>query len=416
MAASEADRRERAADHADPDVLDDIAGDVSFDLEEINELLGELIEIRGDRKRRDADIVGFRLGVSGEAPETLARIGARFDLSRDRVRQLHTRAVAQILREAQLSGHRAAEVFGTRYPVEARDQQLVRALLVETYATDTDLAANELAYLKLRLAGHAGEDAKRVAGYVMQRIMGWQKKTNRRLAKLHEPLATSELNSWLGQVDWPASAPGPAPLPIASARIVDGDDEGRGRFYLDKVGRDIGFDSGLEARLLQTVNASDLVETFQEQPSAVTFEIDGTQRSYYPTIAARLADGRVVLIDVEPVGHVGFHINRIKSAAGRTHAHANGWGWLVWTGSKIGIPDLLRRKVAAEAEGRLWELVERGPVYWSALRQLRAEVELDLLDLIALVLRNEWRWDRAPFRLTGNHPADHLIARTSLPR
>ncbi|MGY4099093.1 sigma factor-like helix-turn-helix DNA-binding protein [Nocardia sp. R16R-3T] len=401
VTASEADGRDRVAADADPEVVDDIAGDVSFDLEEINELLGELIEMRGDRQRRDAEIVGFRLGVSGEAPETLARIGARFDLSRDRVRQLHTRAVAQILREAQLTGHRAAEVFGARYPVGARDRQLVRALLVETYATDTDLAANELAYLKLRIAGHAGADAKRVAGYVMQRIMAWQKKTNRRLAKLHEPVATRELNSWLDQVDWPA-APGPAPLPIASARTVDSDDEGRGRFYLDKVGRDIGFDSGLEARLLQAVNASDLVETFQEQPCAVTFAIDGTERICYPTIAARLADGRVVLIDVEPLGHVGFHINRIKSAAARAHAHANGWGWLVWTGSKIGIPDLLRRKVAADTGSRIDELLERGPVYWSALRQLRTEVELDLLDLIALVLRNEWRWDRAPFRLTGN--------------
>jgi len=403
VTASESTGPDRAVDEADPELLDDIAGDVSFGLEEINELLGELIEMRGDRKRRDAEIVGFRLGVSGEPPETLARIGARYDLSRDRVRQLHTRAVAQILREAQLSGHRAAGVFAARYPVGTRDQQLVRALLVETYATDTDLAANELSYLKLRLAGHAGADAKRVAGFVMQRIMAWQKKTNRRLAKLHnaEPMATGEVNSWLAQVDWPDSGQGPAPLPIESARTVDGDDEGRGRFYLSKVGRDVGFDSALEARLLRTLNASDLVETFQEQPSAVVYAIDGAERIFHPGIAARLADGRVILIDVEPLGHVGFHINRTKSAAGRAHAHANGWGWLGWTGSRIGVPDLLRRKVNAQAESRLWALVERGPVYWPALQQLRGAVELELLDLVALVLRNEWRWDRTPFRLTG---------------
>jgi hypothetical protein len=382
--------------------VDDIQGDVSFGLEEVNELLGELVEMHGDRRRRDAEIVGFRLGVSGERPETLARIGARYDLSRDRIRQLHTRAVGQILRDAQLSGHRAAGVFARRYPVGSRDQQLVRALLVETYATDTDIVANELAYLKLRLAGHAGEDAKRVAGFVMQRIMAWQKKTNRRLAKLHnaEPLATSEVNSWLGQVDWPESG-APGPLPLESARTVDGDDDGRGRFYLDKVGRDVAFDSGLEARLLRTLNASDLVETFQEQPSAVGYEIGGAQQVSYPSIVARLADGRVVLIDVEPLGHVGFHVNRVKSTAGRAYAHANGWGWLVWTGSQIGIPDLLGRRVDSQAEGLLRELVERGPVYWPAMQQVRMETELELLDFITLVLRHEWRWDRAPFTLTA---------------
>ncbi|WP_228002011.1 sigma factor-like helix-turn-helix DNA-binding protein [Nocardia australiensis] len=381
---------------------DDIAGDVSFGLEEVNELLGELVEIHRDRSRRDAEIVGYRLGISGQRPETLARIGARYDLSRDRIRQLHTRAVGQILREAQLSGHRAAGVFARRYPVGSRDQQLVRALLVETYATDTDIAANELAYLKLRLAGHAGEDARRVAGFVMQRIMAWQKKTNRRLAKLHnaELLATSEVNSWLGQVDWPASGTS-AELPLRSARTIDRDDDGRGRFYLDKVGRDVAFDSGLEARLLRVLNASELVDTFREQPSAVEYALDGVAQIHYPSIVARLADGRVVLIDVEPLGHIGFHVTRAKSAAARTHAHANGWGWLVWTGSRSGIAELHGRSVDRQAESRLRELVDRGPVYWPAVAQWQTETELDMLDFIALVLRNEWRWERAPFRLTA---------------
>ncbi|MEV0292613.1 sigma factor-like helix-turn-helix DNA-binding protein [Nocardia sp. NPDC050710] len=381
-------------------LVDDIAEDISFGLEEVNELLAELIEVQGERRRRDAEIIALRLGVAGERPETLARIGARFDLARDRVRQLHTRAVGQMLRDAQLSGHQAARVFAERYPVDARDQQLVRALLVETYATDTDLAANELAYLKLRLAGHAPEDAKRIAGYVMQRIMAWQKKTNRRLAKLHGPQesASDAVGSWSARIDWPGSGT-PAALPVGSARTVDGDDDARGRFYLEKVGRDVAFDSALEARLLQTLTASDLVDSFQEQPSVVGYEIDGGERVAFPSVAARLTDGRVVLIDVQPLGNVGVHVNRVKSAAGRAYAHANGWGWLVWTGSRIGIPELLQRSVAPQSEERLRELLDRGPVYWSAIRQLRAEIDLDVLDLIALVLRNEWRWDRAPFRL-----------------
>ncbi|WP_406239685.1 sigma factor-like helix-turn-helix DNA-binding protein [Nocardia sp. NBC_01009] len=389
-------------DDAEFELVDDIEGDVSLGLEEINELLGELVEMHGDRRRRDAEIVGFRLGVSGEAPETLARIGARYDLSRDRIRQLHTRAVGQIIREAQLSGHRAAGVFAARYPVGTRDSQLVRALLVETYATDSDIAANELSYLKLRLAGHAGEDARRIAGFVMQRIMAWQKKTNRRLAKLHhaEPSATDEVNSWLRQVDRPGSVVAAA-LPRGSARVVDGDDDGRGRFYLGKVGRDVPFDSGLEARLLRILNASDLIATFQEQPSAVEYQVDGTDRVFYPSIVAELADKRVVLIDVQPLGHVGFHINRAKSAAGCAYAHANGWGWLVWTGSRLGVPELRGRQVDSQSESRLRELVDSGPVHWPAIQRLRTETGLELLDLTTLVLRNEWRWDRAPFRLTA---------------
>lgn len=354
--------RGAAPDDDDPESLD-LREDISFELEEVNEVLGELIALRADRKAKDGDLLTARLGVGGEKPETLARIGARYDLSRDRVRQLHTKAVGQMIRMAQLSGHRAAAVLSARYPLDAMDRQLTRALLVETYATDTDIAATELSYLKLRLAGHAAEDAKRIAGFVTQRIAAWQKKTNRRLAKLHdaEPRATSQLNPWLGQVDWPRAGAA-ASIPAASARTVDSDDDGRGRFYLDKVGRDVPFDSGLEARLLWILNASDLVETFLEQPAAVVYELDGAQRVHYPSIVARLTDGRTVLIDVAPLGHVGFHVNVVKSAAARAHAHANGWGWLVWTGSRIGIPDLLARPVDTAAERMLRDLDRKSVV------------------------------------------------------
>lgn len=388
------------ASEQDDELLDDIRDDMSFELEDVNETLAQLVIAHAERQARDAEILGYRLGIGGERPQTLAMIGARFDLSRDRIRQLHTKTVGQVLRHAQLNGMGAVPVFARRYPVGSRDQQLVRALLVETFATDTDIAANELSYLKLRLAGHPAEDAKRVAGFVTQRIMAWRKKTNRRLAKLHaEPPATSALNAALTQVEWGKGAP--AALPAESARVVDADDDGRGRFYLDKVGRDVAFDSGLEARLLRILTASDLVDTFQEQPSAVTYQLYGADRVAYPSVGVRLTDGRVVLIDVQPLGHIAFQTNRARAAAAREYAHAKGWGWLVWTGSRLGIADLTAREVDTRAEQRLGELLDRGPVSWPALRQVREETGLELLDFVALALRHEWRWERGPFQLNA---------------
>ncbi|WP_225726754.1 MULTISPECIES: sigma factor-like helix-turn-helix DNA-binding protein [unclassified Nocardia] len=387
--------RDVGDDAGDPE-LDDIRDDVSLELEEVNEVLAALIAEHAERRARDAEILTLRLGIRGDRPETLATIGARFDLARDRIRQVHTKAVGQLLRHAQLTGRRGG-VFAERYPLGARDSQLLRTLLMETYATDTDIAAHELSYLKLRLAGHAAEDAKRIAGFVMQRILAWRKKTNARLTKLQPPPPTGELEPALAQVDWPSGTS--APLPGESARVVDADDDGRGRFYLDKVGRDVAFDSGLEARLLRLLTASEAVQTFQETPSAVTYQLDGADRVAYPTVAARLTDGRVLLIDVQPLGHIGFHTNRARSAAARAYAHDKGWGWTIWTGSRLGVPDLLHRKVDAAVEAQLGELITTGPVYWHALRGIR---DLTALDLIALTLRHEWRWDRGPFTLTAS--------------
>ncbi|RJO72960.1 hypothetical protein D5S18_22010 [Nocardia panacis] len=380
--------------------LDDIRDDVSFGLEDVVERLAGLVAEQAADRPRNAEVMRLRLGLRGERPQTLAMIGARYDLSRDRVRQVHTKAVGLLLRDAQLTGQ-CGGVFAERYPLGARDSQLLRAFLAETYATDTDLAANELTYLKLRLAGHPGEDARRIAGFVTQRILAWRKKTNSRLTKLHaEPPALGEWDAMSAQIEWPASG-SPAPLPDAPARLVDADDEGRGRFYLDKVGRDVAFDSGLEARLLRVLTAADAVRTFREQPVALTYRVEGVERVGYPSVAAELRDGRVVLIDVQPLGQLGFHVNRVRAAAARGYAHERGWGWALWTGSRLGVPDLLRRPVDAAAEALLVESVAAGPVYWHALRSIREQSGLDLLDLVALTLRHSWRWERGPFALTA---------------
>ncbi|MFC6012551.1 hypothetical protein [Nocardia lasii] len=374
----------------------DIAGDVSFELEELDDLVGELVVEYGERAARDARIVALRLGLGGQRPETLTRIGARYDLARDRARQLYTKSVGRIVREAARSGHRSGPVFAHRYPLDVGDLRLVRMLLAETYATDTDLVAMEWSYLKLRLAGHEQADAKRVAGYVMQRILGWQKKTASILAKLHVP-ADGVAPLPLDDVEWSGGVA--APLPVESARVADADDDGRGRFYLAKAGRDVAYDSAMTARLLRTLDADPAVAAFQEEPTALTYRFDGDEQVHYPAVAARLVDGRTMLVDVVPLGRIAFHRNRIQSALGREYAHERGWGWLAWTGSALGAAQLRERSVDAALAQQLATELEQGPYDRTALATISADTGLELLDLAGLVLRNDWQWDRMPMRL-----------------
>lgn len=380
---------------------DDLRDHLSFGLEDCVDALGELVDEYAADRERAGTILRLRLGLSGDRPETLTRIGARLDFSRDRARQLHTKAVGELLRHAAQAGQLPVPEFARRYPVGTRDTALTRTLLAETYATDTDLAVNDLCYLKLRLAGHGAFDAKRVAGFVTQRIVGWRKKTNHLLSRLRDDAPAGPPAPWPGRIAWPAGATAVAPVPTVAARTFDIDDDGRGRFYLHKPGRDIGFDSGLEARLMRLLDADDRIRTFQEYPDAIGYRVDGEEQLHFPTLVAELGDGRRVLVDVQPLGHLGFHVNRAKAAAGREWAHANGWGWLLWTGSAVGERELAGHPVPAEIDTRLTELLAQGPVRRSGLRRLRDDTGMDPLDLIALTVRNGWRWDRAPFRLAA---------------
>lgn len=384
-----------------PEPVDDIHDDVSFGPEDCNEQLALLVDEYAQDRERGAAILRLRLGISGAAPETLTLIGARYDLARDRVRQLHTKAVGELIRHATRTGVLPIPEYSRRYPTTARDTQLMRALLAETYATDTDIAAGDLCYLKLRLAGHNGTDAKRIAGYVTQRITAWRRKTNHRMTRLQNAPSEQDNNDGMfADVQWPIRSGSPAPLPTDPTRALDLDDDARGWFYLDTLGRDVGFDSGLQAKLLCALNRNAQVRTFQEFPEAIGYRLDDDEHIHFPCVAVELVDKRIVLIDVHPLGHVALRINRAKAVAAREYAHSNGWGWLVWTGSRVGVPELQHRRVDPAIETRLREQLDTGPVRWSALRQVRTETGLELLDFAALAVQHEWRWERGPFRLS----------------
>ncbi|MFF0609746.1 hypothetical protein ACFYUD_13840 [Nocardia tengchongensis] len=391
---------------------DDPADGVDFGLEHVHEVLAELAaEVAADRPR-DAELITCRLGLDGENPETLMLLGARFGVSRDRARQLYTRAVGTMLRQTLATGQTDLSVFAYRYPVGRSDEALVRILLAETYATDGDIAAQDWSYLKLRLAGHDLQDAKRLAGFVFQRIAGWQQKGRWHLMPVpsHEQsdrAADVEAGSaaddvwtpWLRRVEWPDGG-SPAELPALPAGRLDYDDDSRGRMYAEKLGREVTFDTALQARLLRLLDTSPQVESFRELPTTVTYDLDGSERVHYPTAAATFTDGRTVLIDVLPLAHTALHPQHTRAAAARAHAHSLGWGWLTWTGSRQGIPELLSRKVDAHHESTLISRLSRGPLTWPALDTFRTETDLTLLDLAALVHRHDWKWHRGPFRLT----------------
>ncbi|MGH8883474.1 MAG: hypothetical protein ACRD0P_40045, partial [Stackebrandtia sp.] len=316
-------------------MLDDLGNDLSFASEEMADLLARMVAEQAEDRPRDGELLTRRLGLDGLRPETLTLLGARFELSRDRVRQHYTRAAGQVLRRVQATGFPDPAVFAAQYPVQASDQGLVRSLLLETYASDSDIAAQDLAYLKLRLAGHSLIDAKRLAGFVFQRIAGWQQRGRWHLdTPRTSETEVGQLLPLLRRVEWPDGTA--AALPDLPITTVDADDDARGHVFAEKLGREVTFDTALQARALRLLDESEQVATYVERPIGVDYQVDGAPDSYCPTVAVRLTDGRALLLDVVALGRLGLHANRARLDAARAQAHARGWGWLVFTGSRLG--------------------------------------------------------------------------------
>lgn len=61
-------------------------------------LLGDMNELLDNLEEREADIIRLRFGLSGDRPETLEEVGQRFNITRERVRQLQNYALQKMRR------------------------------------------------------------------------------------------------------------------------------------------------------------------------------------------------------------------------------------------------------------------------------------------------------------------------------
>lgn len=66
-------------------------------VEHLNSALGKL-------DAREQEVLRLRYGIDGEAPRTLELIGERFQLTRERIRQIEWKALRK-LRHPRLAGH-----------------------------------------------------------------------------------------------------------------------------------------------------------------------------------------------------------------------------------------------------------------------------------------------------------------------
>ncbi|MCV7258385.1 sigma factor-like helix-turn-helix DNA-binding protein [Mycobacterium shimoidei] len=256
-------------------------------------------------------ILTARFGLDGRDRATLREIGDVHAITGERVRQIVDRSVmrlaGRVLKSAEDKDVR--DTLTERYGPAADIEPLVRRLTLEACATETGPLTKSFAVMKLRAAGHRVSDTERLANEVRSRAARVRKRL-RELERLEckaavaESYATAHLERWLNQVQWPAdSTKSPHPMPGRAIRRIDVIEEGHGATFLDKLGRDVAWESRFEARLLRILNASHMVATFQEQPVCVPYQWDRHTRAYYPDVVAQLRDGRTVLIEVKPALH-----------------------------------------------------------------------------------------------------------------
>lgn len=353
---------------------------------------------------RDHDVLMRRVGLRG-ASTKLVDIGEDYGITRERVRQLVSRALVKL--DVGPPGNVFRAWDHTRYvlrsalqtPLGALDPELVLALVeLALPMADQRSAVTFVA----RLAGHRHD-----ADLVGERVAKLADERERQRREQHRKDLTANrarkrFNQLVEQIDWPEIPAPTDPVACRPRRIPKVSDRKSisGRWDSPMLGRPVGYDSYAELDFIQRMEAADMVETYCEQPVEIDYTLYGTNRKYYPDFIVTLRDGRRFIVEIKgSVDEFAKYDNLAKLDAARTFCNARGWGLLATDGRNT--PRiLLSRIVAVDIESLLREWLGSGVVRWPSFRELMQDHGFVWIDVAALIYRRRWCWRTEPFRLS----------------
>ncbi|MFB9902896.1 TnsA endonuclease N-terminal domain-containing protein [Allokutzneria oryzae] len=361
----------------------------------------------GKSSTRDREIMRMRLGFTGEAA-TLDAIALRFDLSRERIRQIQNK----VLERARVKPTRVRRCWHHVHDTllaalrTAGRAELDAALVLSFVELVAPLAPREVAVtLVARLCGLGAEDCRSVVAAVQEYYANRERHRKQQLQEEKKRgRLTTKVQQILDKADWPPGHTLPAggqasPLrpPIESNRRSN-----PGQWISDRLGRAIGYDSEAELRVIQMLEfADDLVASYCEQPIRLSYTLYGNRHDYYPDLLVDLRDGRRLLLEVKArIDEFALYENVVKFDAATQFCRTLGWGFAAITPRGETPADLAARPVAEHIEHVLHQHLGLGPTDWRRLYPLVIEHGIRYSDIATLVLRHSWYWHKHPFRLS----------------
>ncbi|NEB09755.1 hypothetical protein G3I32_12920 [Streptomyces coelicoflavus] len=369
---------------------------------------------------RDRDILGLRLGLHDQSAHTLEATAEAIGVSRERVRQLQTKAIRRLVRHPAPASRRLRAVLGQLSCVDRGDPgaepSAAERLLDLSDVLLPSVIARQAIPLLARLAGADKVRAENLAAEASTvRALRHEEARREAVRQGRIERSTRRWAALAEEVDW-FGDPRPAPPQAELETFREEEHLVRARFgawHCPKLDRAVSYESETERQVIQLLSFASQVTYYQEQPLAISYVYEGRQRTYYPDLLAATADGSCILIEVKPVYEMAMAINVAKYRAAADFCRRRGWGLLATDGYRTRRL-LEHREVDPRLDTALSLALAAGQeLSWPQVRAATGVIPLGTLDVSALVLRREWEWRSRPFRLRASTSADASESRST---
>ncbi|MER6332743.1 TnsA endonuclease N-terminal domain-containing protein [Streptomyces sp. NPDC001034] len=362
---------------------------------------------------RDREVLSRRLGLDDQPARTLEQVAETLGVSRERVRQLQTRAIRRLATADAPASRKLRQVLAEltcvrRVPPEAGPSAAERLLDLSDVLLPS-VTPRQAIPLLARLAGADKVRADNLAAEASTiRILRHESARREATRERRVERAGRRWEALAGEITWFGN-PEPAPPRAELETLREEENADRGRFgvwHCPKLDRDVSYESETELRVIQLLSLAPQIAYYQEQPLAIGYEFAGRRRTYYPDLLAATVDGRCVLIEVKPVYEMAMAVNVAKYRAAEEFCRSRGWGLVATDGNRTRRL-LEHRTVDPRLETALATALDaRGELTWPQVVAAADSLPLDTLGLCSLVLRHGWTWHSRPYRLRPAPPSN----------
>ncbi len=368
-----------------------------IDNEFLNYLAQAQFEVLKDRENK---IFELRYGMTGEKPYTLEAIGNKFNLSRERIRQLLNKSTRKIVSKGT-SKIKAGIIDSPCAVLILYIRSIIRP-------AEENSAERLVEFLKTHLSDFPIEQVALPLLASLTYSNKKNKEENLEKARLitkkieHDKNSYCKIQKLLTDVIYPKQKINCSDFSIFHSKrkvAMNNTYSYSGEFYSQKLSRFIQYESFLEKSFLLNLERHNEVIFYQEQPLKIDYKnIYGNNSSYYPDILFILNDGTGVITEIKPIWQMALQNNLLKWSALREYSRNEGLGILITDGRST-IQQIQKHEVNPDFADFVLKELQKGSICWNEYKNIKDKFQLKTKDFVALVLNNRLIWHLSPFYL-----------------
>ena len=363
-----------------------------------NILIGGIDAI--NMKQRDIEILKLRYNLDGHERRTLQSIGYKYDISRERVRQIVRKSNRRLTNAFRRYKHR--ELFKLKLFISKLlrpgeigfEKRFVLFLIYGFESADIRVLINLLT--EVIFEKEREDDIQHIYDKYINELnkkIETDKKLENQInifnKRINDKIIWFSNVKYLKENDY---------INIMPKREVNFDTESyRGDFYSSKMKKKIQYESQLEKEILSLLEESPQVVFYVVQPFKIPYYYL-KQRNYIPDIFCVLDDGKGVVIEVKPRFNMVLNLNLQKYYRLKNFCEENGYGMLV-TDIYTSIEEFVTYDYNKAFEEDLLERLRNGPIKWRELSILKVKHNIRYRDIASIVIKNDLIYNMGPFSI-----------------